>query len=780
MDKYSLQNHKIKNEMISVFFQKSCIKFTLYPFVLCINNVFHNKEFVFGEETAPFSYKLDIESRNRVHRNETALSQHPDNVYYPKKVLSYVSTKNKLLLRLVGDDPFENICMLEITESEDANLEVLFSLKNATYVTEISTIYHHENIANEVLWGGGERFDSITLNGRKIKIQVEEGGGGIRTWSYCPIPIFLSSYGYGVVVKSYYLLEFDFRNTIRTAKKQHNISIISFSSSLQFTLLVEKSPQILLKKICRLTSFPALPPKWLFGNIRNINGGESEILKEAIKLRENKIPCTGIWYYDSLDENRHIGWPINTNYFDNNYPDISKLNNILHNQRFKVQTYFFPYFYEGTSNYAECESQGLFIKNNSGQPYRILHCGVERKTKTTTLKPAALLDFTNPNSVKWLGSIIKQIVEDLNFDGWMQDFGEDAPIDGVYYDQNSGRLNSNKYPYLYHKTVYELASASKPEIGFFARSGSLGSNKYVPMMWTGDQTCSWDEKEGIATVLSAVISLGFSGYPMVGPDIAGFFNYAARPGEPDEELWIRWLQLCSLFPVMRDLHAFSHIDIWSSVLTIRMYSLYARLHIRLFPHFYYYATEANLTGVPIIRHLFLNYSDDTKLKLVEDQFMIGMEILVAPVLTKQAKSREIVFPEGDWIDWWDEKKIHGASIKTLPVNIELIPIFIKNRSCILMLSDSVETLYSEKEILGNLEMHLYNYNYNSTVQGKDIFIEDRIISGNLYSSIKYSWNVPLETIKIFGLDDEFITIISHSDKGILRIKINGDGCYEIK
>jgi alpha-glucosidase len=426
--------------------------------------------------------------------------------------------------------------------------------------------------------------------------------------------------------------------------------------------------------------------------IRNINGGEARVREEARKLREADIPCSALWYYDTLDKQRNIGWPINPNYFDGEYDDVGQLTRDLKNLGYKSQTYLFPYFYVGTENYEHGASRGYFVKNRYGDTYIFPHPSVDYERLVSITRPCGMLDFTNPDAVAWYQELIRQVVVDLDFDGWMHDFGEDVPDDAVFHNGKTGAEMHNLYPVLYQKATYEACRRHKADVSYYARAGYTASQGYVMALWNGDQTISWSYDDGLPTVVPASLNLGICGCPTVGPDIAGFFNTPQRPGTVSEELWIRWLQLGALSPVMRDLVAYYPIELWTSEQTVEAFRRYARLHISLFPYIYTYALQASQTGAPILRHLFLRYPDDADVRDLDSQFLLGDELLVAPVLAPDVETWSVYLPQGDWVSWWSGERYRGPGRITVPAPLLQIPILVRAGAVIPLLPPDVDTL----------------------------------------------------------------------------------------
>ncbi len=192
------------------------------------------------------------------------------------------------------------------------------------------------------------------------------------------------------------------------------------------------------------------------------------------------------------------------------------------------------------------------------------------------------------------------------------------------------------------------------------------------MLWGGDQQHNWKRDLGLPSVITAGITAGMSGYSTWGPDISS-------DGD-DRELWLRWAEFGALTPVMRD-HPWSRpkfsVDLWHDPGTIALFRRYAILHTALLPYFATYAAEAHRTGVPILRHLVLQYPDDPRAATAEYQYLLGESLLVAPVIEQGAVTRKLYLPKGDWLNYWTGEHLTGGTDVTVPAPIDQIPILVR-------------------------------------------------------------------------------------------------------
>ncbi len=326
--------------------------------------------------------------------------------------------------------------------------------------------------------------------------------------------------------------------------------------------------------------------------------------------------------------------------------------------------YLNPFVFEGSAAFDEARSLGYLVLNRHGGPAIL------------AWKRHAYVDFTKPAAKSWWEQRVGAALREPGFDGAMQDFGEGAPTDGVYASGEAASSVHNRYPVLYAEAVREAAQAAKPDdTVFFARSGYTGSERYVTGGFTGDQERSWDPRKGLPSVVPALLSAGISGRPYWGPDIGGFIDGPHLQNE--KELWARWLELGALTPTMRDMLGAEHnpVDVWTDGNTRELFRLYARLHTSLEPYLYRAAGVSHATGLPIVRPLFLDYPEEDATYRLDDEYLLGSDILVAPVTRPGSTGRQVYLPRGAWRDAWTGR-VYGGPL-TIPVDAPVgrIPLF---------------------------------------------------------------------------------------------------------
>jgi alpha-glucosidase (family GH31 glycosyl hydrolase) len=271
--------------------------------------------------------------------------------------------------------------------------------------------------------------------------------------------------------------------------------------------------------------------------------------------------------------------------------------------------------------------------------------------------PAGLIDYSKPTARAWWRGRVREVLE-LGFDGFMQDFGEQALHEMRFEDGTTGATRHNSYPTLYHRTTREIVDeweAEHPErskVFFFTRtgySGRPGSPAYEASNFPGDETTDFARASGLASLITDMLNRGLGGAYGYNTDIGGYADSVTGP--VTKELFVRWSQAAALMPVHR-VHNSSSTGTkmpWSfDREALELYTATARLHTEARPLILELWREAERTGVPMTRALSLEFPDDPKAAEQDQQFMLGPDVLVAPVVVDKARSREVYFPRGCW------------------------------------------------------------------------------------------------------------------------------------
>jgi alpha-glucosidase len=293
------------------------------------------------------------------------------------------------------------------------------------------------------------------------------------------------------------------------------------------------------------------------------------------------------------------------------------------------------------------------------------------------------VDYTLEAARRWWGDLhraytdngIAGIWNDMNEPSDFVDQTGKMQMDVVNYDEgeySTHAKNRNTFALLMARATREGLERLQPDKRpyIITRAGYAGYQRYTTT-WTGDNTSTW---EAMALSIPMFQSLGLSGVAFVGTDVGGFI------GRCDGEMLTRWYEVGFLTPMCRNhmqIDSYDHEPWRFGKYYEDIIRKYLKLRYRLLPFLYTTLEEAARTGVPVFRPLLLNYQQDTNTLDLDDQFMIGSELLVAPILKRDITSRMVYLPQGTWIDYWTGKRITGGSMIRVEAPLETVPMFVR-------------------------------------------------------------------------------------------------------
>ncbi len=611
------------------------------------------------------------------------------------KVTSVAEEDGRLLVGLGSGRGDKTLAELEAYFIGDKSLKVEMKAAGETGANRFRVRFKKDR--DDRYFGMGERYNSAEQTGRKVRVWTEEGGLGLYNWSkyvklpfnpfplgeemtYYPVPFFLNpAKGYGFLLDDDRFSEFDFGKTIGS-----RLSIVNWNDKFDFVVFGGPSPLEVIENQTAYTGRITVPTPWAFAPMNAAVESQDRVLEVARLLREEGIPTTAIW---SESWWWRVEWEVNREL----YPEYEKMNDELHDMGFRHLSYYQPYITKGVKAYEEGDAKGYFIKDKKGRTYDF----------TLGLWEKAQLDLTNPEARNWWKREFFHKSEEMGADGWMHDFGEHIPPDSVAHDGRTGWELHNDYVLLWHELGREFWDEARPDGDYFiyVRSGYTGAQKYVSVMWTGDQNTNFEKLDGLAANVPAILSVGISGHPIGTTDIAGFNCFVSK--DTDRELFMRWTELGAMLPVMRIHRGQDEFcDNWSfdqDPETLEHYKKYAVLHTSLFPYFYTLAMEAQETGRPVTRHMMLHYPEDPEAWNQDYQYLIGDRLLVAPVIERGAREREVYFPPGEWVHWWSGRKYSGPGREVVPAPLGEVPLFLEAGKMLPLFDGPIDTLAKEDD-----------------------------------------------------------------------------------
>lgn len=481
--------------------------------------------------------------------------------------------------------------------------------------------------ADEMIFGCGESATGLNKAGQKVNLFVTDPQGPETDQMYKPIPFFMSNRGYGMFMHTSAPVTCDFGATYIGLNKMfmgdENLDLFVFFGE----------PKDILDEYTDLVGKPGMPPLWSFGTwmSRITYFSEKEGYDVAANIRKNKYPCDVIHFDTGWFD---VDWQCDYKFSENRFQNPQQMLKDLRSQGFHVCLWQLPYFTPKNRYFSELIEKDMYVKNGNGElPYEDV-----------------VLDFSNPETVKWYQDKLAGLLN-IGVSAIKVDFGEAAPLNGIYASGKSGWYEHNLYPVRYDMAVSEITKKLHNENIMWARAAWAGSQRY-PLHWGGDAATT---NTGLLGTLRAGLSFGLSGFSFWSHDMGGFVK------STPEDLYCRWIPFVFLTSHTRA-HGAPPTEPWlyDSKRVQDVFRKSAEMKYRLMPYVYAQAKECTEKGLPMLRALFVEFPDDPGAWKVDDEYLFGSQILVAPLLESGMTGRTVYLPEGKWIDYQTEKVYEGG------------------------------------------------------------------------------------------------------------------------
>lgn len=480
-------------------------------------------------------------------------------------------------------------------------------------------------VPGEKIFGCGESFQNFNKRGQKVTLWTDDANGVQNETMYKPIPFYMSSCGYGVFMHHSSAITCDFGKYFSGA----NSMMIGDDELDLFVFIGE--PKDILDEYTDLTGKSPMPPLWSFGfwMSRITYFSEADGMKVAANLRKFKIPSDVIHFDTGWFG---VDWRCDYQFPTDRFPDAPKMLKDFDKQGFEICLWQLPYFTPQNTLFNELVDNNLAVKDSKGNiPYE-----------------DAVMDLSNPATVKWyqnkIAGLLNQGVAVIKVD-----FGEAAPLNGQYHSGKTGYYEHNLYPLRYNKAVGDITKEITGHSFIWARSAWAGSQRY-PVHWGGDAATS---DNAMAATIRGGLSFGLSGFSFWSHDIGGFVT------KSPEDLYKRWTPFGMLSSHVRS-HGEPPTEPWEyGESFMDGFRKADNMRYQLMPYIYSQAKHCSENGLPMVRALFVEYPQDPGSWLVDDQYLFGSDILVAP-LTEAGTSRDVYLPPGVWIDYQTNKQYAGG------------------------------------------------------------------------------------------------------------------------
>lgn len=528
---------------------------------------------------------------------------------------------------------------------------------------------------NERIYGSGSRAIDMDRRGRNLSInnQTHYGYGPGAENLNISLPVVNSSENYMLFYDNHSIASLDIGSM-----NEDQMSYTFTDGQAEVFVIAGQNHSELVKNYSFLTGRQPIPPIWSLGYIQSKYGYETQT--EATNI-VNQILNAG-FPMDALVLDLY--WFGNTNTMGNmdwdysRFPSPTTMMTNFRNQGVKTILISEPYFTLNSSNYTFADNQGYFATNSNGETYVLWGFWAG---------DAALLDIFNPEVPNWFNQFYTDRTNE-GVAGWWTDLGEpeNHPGDMYHYNGQTSSKIHNIYSLEWNKIVYENWKSEFPEKRLFnlSRSGFAGMQRYSTFPWSGDIQRSFD---GLRVQIPIMLSLGLNGIPYMHSDIGGFTG-----GGNEDELFIRWVQMGVFAPVFR-IHG-SGIETAPTAYSAYAQNIardYIKWRYKLLPYNYTLAYEASAFGTPLARPMDFYDSKNTALQNLNDQYFWGENLIIAPVLNQGQTQRNVVIPEGKWLDKRNMNEFVGPGNINMSAPLSNIPVLVKAGSFIPTVNDLQST-----------------------------------------------------------------------------------------
>ena len=533
----------------------------------------------------------------------------------------------------------------------------------------------------EQLGGTGSRAVPVNRHGYRFQNygQAHYGYGYGEQNLNISIPLITSSNGYALFFDNPAAGTFDLGYTTPGV-----IDFSSESGQMIYYFIAGNSYDDQLKNYTLLTGRQPLPPLWSFGYFQSRFGYENETHARTMvnDMRASGFPMDVIvldlyWFGDPSTMG-NLEWDYSR------WPDPEDMIGDFKAAGIKTILITEPYFTLNSTHYHFVSQNHWFGNRSSGETYVL---------DNFWAGPAALMDFTKPETLNWMWNYYKARKEE-GVAGWWSDLGEpELHPDDMIHQGGSARQVHNLLSLLWAQSLYDHYQTDYPGERAFnlIRSGYAGMQRYATFPWSGDVQKTW---EGLQAQIPIMLGMGMSGVGYMGSDIGGFV------GDLNEELYTRWMQFGTFSPIMRA-HGVNEITepVYFSEPYRSMVKKFINLRYQMLPYVYTLAWKNTTTGRPLALPMDYFEPENTFLHNINDQYLWGENLLVAPVLEEGQTNRSVLIPVGKWIDFTDNKTYSGEQIIDVSAPLDQIPILVKAGSFIPLAVPKISTDYYTSDTL---------------------------------------------------------------------------------
>ncbi|MFJ3522068.1 alpha-glucosidase [Pseudomonas sp. NPDC090203] len=543
-------------------------------------------------------------------------------------------------------------------------------------------------LVDEHVWGCGEQMSYFDLRGRHFPLWTSEPGVGRdkSTWltlqadneanaggdyyhTNYPQPTYISSQRYCLHAVTTAYADFDFRHD-----DFHELQFWAVPEAFEF-MLGQDFPDLVGQVSSHFGRQPRLPEWVMQGAILGLKNGLEHAQTRLDDALQKGVAVSALWCEDweglritSFGKRLFWDWQWNAE----RYPDHAAWVDKLQAQGIRFMGYVNPYLCNDGPLFLEAQEAGYLATRVEGGTYLVdfgeFLCGV--------------VDFTLPAAAQWFEErILRREMLDKGLSGWMADFGEYLPIDLKLAGDADPMLEHNAWPVRWAEVnARAIEAAGKTgDALFFMRAGYSGVQRHCPLLWAGDQSVDFSRHDGLQTVICGALSSGLLGNAYHHSDIGGYTSLYGNCRTA--ELFQRWAEMAAFTPVMRTHEGNrpdQNLQFWDHDETYAHFARMTRLYVALRPYLQSLVEEAQATGLPLQRPLFLHYENDPDTYAIQDQYLYGRDLLVAPVHAEGQREWSAYLPQGDqWQHLWSAERFEGGQRVRVAAPLGQPPVFIR-------------------------------------------------------------------------------------------------------
>lgn len=591
----------------------------------------------------------------------------------------------------------------QILDTKDSNIinDLVSEFRNINYsesqLTEMIMLDDNNEMielnfkipSNFGIYGLGENFATFVKWGTNLSTFPRDNYRLKANQVYKGVPFFLSNAGIGIFFPTYIPMNFDIGNTFTGL-----ISIKVPASRISFYILLG-TPKDIIESFLHMTGKPNVPPDWTFGmwvsRWTTIGYKSLEQIADVIeRFKTNRIPLDVVsldphwvkdYYIRNMDGKNVRTYACEFNWNRDYFKSDNEIGDFLWKNGKRLCLNVDPYvLVEGQhiNNVKDC-----LLKDKDGK------IALMPRTDDPDMPDRAMIDFTRKECFDRYSEIVSDLVHRSKVSALMTDLGEIVPQDAIDGHGNPAYIIRNKLGDLYQESAFQGIEKVTGNGVLWGRSGSIRKHNF-PVEWGGDSVASW---EGMRTSLRAALSAAMSGTIFTAFDSGGFSGY------PNRYLYIRWVAMGALFSHFK-IHGTTPREPWFyDDEVVSAFSNLVQLRYRLLPYIIEQAKKSIAESIPLIRPLILEFPDDPISAIIDDEYLLGDNLLVAPIFNSTGE-RRVYIPPGAWVSFYDRKVFEGSKHIAVREPISKIPLFVRSGSIIKMIEgvpgENVEETLSKR------------------------------------------------------------------------------------